>query len=84
MSDEEDGFGLDLNNWESENVKKERPLMHCGECMSEGIHPDARRCPHCGVPFETEESKANEAAMLWVFAAILCFGVILFIIALSD
>ena len=33
--------------------KRRRETVQCGECMSEGLHPDARRCPHCGVQFET-------------------------------
>jgi hypothetical protein len=34
--------------------RQKRQSVRCGECMSEGIHPDARRCRFCGAEFETK------------------------------
>ena len=31
--------------------------------MSGGIHPDARRCPHCGVKFAFAAQEEHEEAM---------------------
>ena len=39
----------------NEETEEERPNKRCGECMSDGIHPDAKRCPHCGAVFATDK-----------------------------
>ena len=47
--------------------------MYCRECMSEGIHPDARRCPHCGVVFETAADQIGMYGLAIVGIAVIIF-----------
>ena len=54
----------------------------CGECMSK-VHPDARRCRHCGVIFATPADSLESCGM-WVLWGIGIIGIIAYLINLSK
>ena len=51
------------NEEPNEETEEERPTKRCGDCMSDGIHPDARRCPHCGVKFAWAAQEEHDDQM---------------------